>query len=253
MRETVAADLRPPTRLTQRLYILVVLPRLEYSLSVWYSPVRDRPSGKGQCGSVGVAWQCDKLNRVAARLIAGGFKTTSTDMLVYHADLLPTTIRLNKAAHSAAVRLATLPTSLPLQPLVARAACRQPRLHKSLLHELFAAFPDIRGLEVIYPVMQSPDTSSLFTTRIVPSKDATIRNVARYHRRYVNLHRRVGLRGWHRCGRGVCPRCNYLVSARPPGHPRPAHGIRGRAGWHAARARHHALPAAVRATRNGPA
>ncbi|KZV79510.1 hypothetical protein EXIGLDRAFT_585415, partial [Exidia glandulosa HHB12029] len=126
-----------PHRHVRRLYISVVLPRLEYGLSVWFSPVRARPSGKGRCGSVGVARQCDKLQRVAARLIAGGFRTTSTDMLVYHADLLPTTVGLNKAAHNAAVRLATLPKSHPLQPLVARAMRRTPRLHRSPLHDLF--------------------------------------------------------------------------------------------------------------------
>ncbi|KAL1672501.1 hypothetical protein EV122DRAFT_191642, partial [Schizophyllum commune] len=73
-----------PHKHVRQLYRAVVVPKMEYAAPVWYNPIRERPSGKGRKGSVGFARQFGRVQRLAARLICGGFKTTATDVLTYH-------------------------------------------------------------------------------------------------------------------------------------------------------------------------
>ncbi|KAI5895935.1 uncharacterized protein SCHCODRAFT_01052103, partial [Schizophyllum commune H4-8] len=77
-------------RHVRQLYRAVARPRIEYGAAVRYSPVRPKENGRpGRKGSVGVATKLGKVQRLAARLIFGGFRTTATDVLTFHADLLP--------------------------------------------------------------------------------------------------------------------------------------------------------------------
>ncbi|EJD33892.1 hypothetical protein AURDEDRAFT_177040 [Auricularia subglabra TFB-10046 SS5] len=58
---------------------------------------------------------------------------------------------------STAVRLATLPKSHPIHSFIVRAMRRPPRYHRSPLHELFSAFPDVLDMETIHPAMKSKE------------------------------------------------------------------------------------------------
>ncbi len=102
-----------PHKFVRRLFIGLVAPRMEYALPVWYNPVKE---GEGRrSGAVCIARKLSKPQRLACKVMAGGLRSTSTDALDYHANVLPTHLRLNLVAYKFAVRLCTLPPTHPLQ------------------------------------------------------------------------------------------------------------------------------------------
>ncbi len=118
-----------PHKYMHQLYQSVVIPKVEYGLLAWYVPIQKAPTAKRSSGSVGVARRIGKVQRLAAKIIMGGFRTTSTDALDFHAVLPPTSIHLNHAAFNATARLSSLPPSHPLFSSVRRCANRYPRFH----------------------------------------------------------------------------------------------------------------------------
>ncbi|SJL09301.1 uncharacterized protein ARMOST_12678 [Armillaria ostoyae] len=131
-----------PHKFIRRLFIGLVVPRMEYTLPMWYNPVREG-EGRRQ-GAVGIARRMSKPQRLACKVMAGGLRSTSTEALDYHANILPTHLRMNLAAYKFAVRLCTLPPSHPLQKVVERCK-RIPRLHRSPIHHLMSAFKDLHN------------------------------------------------------------------------------------------------------------
>ncbi|KAK6984583.1 hypothetical protein R3P38DRAFT_3231536 [Favolaschia claudopus] len=107
----------------RRLYISVVLPKMEYGLVAWYQPIRGEGRKKGS--------------------------TAATDAMEYHAFVAPVKLRLNRTAMKNALRLASLPKSHPLNPLVSRCARLYVQRHRSPLHELYNAFPNASDVETI--------------------------------------------------------------------------------------------------------
>ncbi|EJD33663.1 hypothetical protein AURDEDRAFT_48899, partial [Auricularia subglabra TFB-10046 SS5] len=72
-----------PYRFIRNLYISVVRPKMEYGVALWYTPIQEVPDSPRRRGRL------ERVQRVAARLITGAFKTSPTDTLEYLADLLP--------------------------------------------------------------------------------------------------------------------------------------------------------------------
>ncbi len=86
-----------PHRFARQLFVAVVSPKLEYGLPMWYTPVV-RCGTSRATGSVGIARRIGKVQRTAALMITGVFRSTPTVFLDYHAGLLPVELRLNQAA-----------------------------------------------------------------------------------------------------------------------------------------------------------
>lgn len=160
-----------PQSYIRRLFIGLVAPRMEYALGVWYNPVREAEGRKSRVGSVGFATKLGKPQRLACRIAVGGLRTTATQALDLHANILPIIPRLNLAAFKFALRLRTLPSSHPLQKTVKR-CLRVPLHHKSPIHNLMEAFPELRqDIEIIdsRPVPAPPPDALSFS--IANSKD----------------------------------------------------------------------------------
>lgn len=146
-----------PPKYMQRLYTAIVVPKVEYALPVWYFPPHRVPNRKQQVGSVHHLRLLSKIQRLASILISGGFRTTSTDVLELHANIAPINLRLEDTCYREALRLCSLPKSHPLHKPVERSAKRQPRHHRTVLHNLLSLFklrPDT--IETIDPVGQNP-------------------------------------------------------------------------------------------------
>ncbi|KAJ7732727.1 hypothetical protein DFH07DRAFT_755164, partial [Mycena maculata] len=77
-----------PHQFVRQLFRSVVIPKMEYGLCVWYSPVYPIGNGRRK-GSVGALTRLGKVQNIACRLITGGFKTTPIDALNYHAGIPP--------------------------------------------------------------------------------------------------------------------------------------------------------------------
>jgi hypothetical protein len=69
-------------------------------------------------------------------MITGAMKTTATDVLDIMANLIPFYLLVDKHQHRAALRLATLPTSHPLNRPVMNASQRLIKRHPTPLHDL---------------------------------------------------------------------------------------------------------------------
>lgn len=162
-----------PHRLVRQLIVGVVFPRVEYGLSVFYQPVRESISSRRK-GSVDLANRLGRVQRLGARLITGGFKTTANDILDFHAGFLPIHLRLNRIVHNEAVRLASLPRSHPLNASVTRCQNLYPRFHRSPLHEMFDSFPDICSMETIDPGLAIPLQLAAISFHIAPTREEAI-------------------------------------------------------------------------------
>jgi hypothetical protein len=125
-----------------QLSLTVVVPRMEYALPVRYRPVSPNEDVR-RAGTVWIAKALGKVQRHATQLITGALRTTATDALDLHTNLLPIHIRLNRSALNGGVCLASLPPANPVRQIVHR--CHYvPRFHRSPIHHLIAAFPVLR-------------------------------------------------------------------------------------------------------------
>jgi Reverse transcriptase (RNA-dependent DNA polymerase) len=125
-----------PERHVRRLYISMILPKLEYTLPVWYTPIHEDPDTGRRTGSRGHTKILDKVQRLGCKLITGAYRSTATDVLELHAMVPPTQLCLDDTCHREALRLAMLPKSHPLHKAVNRSARRRPRSHPSPIHNL---------------------------------------------------------------------------------------------------------------------
>ena len=76
------------------------------------------------------------IQRQGALAITGGLRTSPRDALDAHASLLPMHLRLSRARHNAATRIAALPKTHPLHPALRRAASWRTKRHRLPLHHL---------------------------------------------------------------------------------------------------------------------
>ena len=105
-------------KLMHQLYIAVAIPKMTYTIDVWYTLPTKQVGQRRSTGLVGVLHQMTKLQRLTSLGIEGSMKSTLTDLLDTHASLLLVKLMLLHICHRAAVRLYTLPDTHPLYLLV---------------------------------------------------------------------------------------------------------------------------------------
>lgn len=164
------ARLKIPHGFMRQLILALVFPRVEYALPVWYAPLGEGPTRR--TGHIGTTRSIAKLQRRAAKLITGAFATTASDMADFHAHLLPAHLRLELACFKATARLCTLPEQHPLHAMVKR--CRRPvKRHKSALHKMMEAFPELQGsIETVQQARHQDLAITYLTGHIADTRDA---------------------------------------------------------------------------------
>jgi len=103
-----------PMQLMRQLYQAVALPKMLYAADLWFSPSYRDGSDTLQRGSIGVAKKLTSVQRIAALAITGALRSTATDLIETHANLLPITLLLQNTCHRAIIRLTALPNPHPL-------------------------------------------------------------------------------------------------------------------------------------------
>lgn len=159
----------------RQLYQAVAVPKMLYAVDLWFSPVYQEGTDTLQRGSVGVAKRISSVQRIAALAITGAMRSTATDVLETHANLLPATLLLQNACYRATIRLTTHPRTHPLYAPLRRAASKYVSSHRSSLHKLtrrYAIVPD--DIETLIPSRRSPSSSTQWTTHIATSKEEAI-------------------------------------------------------------------------------
>lgn len=164
-----------PLRLMRQLYMAVAIPKLLYAADLWFSPVYREGSNVLQRGSVGVVKRLSTVQRLAAVAITGALRTTATDIMEAHANLLPIPLLLQDTCYRAALRIAALPNTHPLHIPIRRAAKRYVSAHRTSLHQLTYRFnisPDM--IETLIPARRPPSTKNRWKTHIAADKEGAI-------------------------------------------------------------------------------
>jgi ribonuclease HI len=160
-----------PARYAKRLYLAVGIPKMLYAADVWSAPIAPTANAerKIQRGQVG---RLAKVHRQAL-LLLGALRTTATDILEAHADIIPFHLLLEVARHRALLRMATLPDTNPIHHHLRKAARIRVKRHPSPLHKLLNAYRHIKPnkMEKIQVVRRGPKWCPRMAIHIPSDKD----------------------------------------------------------------------------------
>ena len=124
----------------RQLYQAVAMPSFTYAADVWFKPICRDTGEERFRGSIGTACKLSTVQHMATTTVTGALRTSASDVMEVHANLLPMELMLNKVCHRATLRLAALPETHPLFKPVWQSAQRLIKRHWSPLHHLFHAF-----------------------------------------------------------------------------------------------------------------
>lgn len=150
-----------PLWLMHQLYMAVAIPKMLYTADLWFTPTYRNSMDQLQHRSIKIARKLSRVQCIAAITITGAMRTTVTDVLEVHANLLPISLLLQNICHRAIVHIATHPNFHPLYLLIHWAAKHYMQSHRSSLHCLTRQFCiDPQEIETLIPD-RKPPTSSL--------------------------------------------------------------------------------------------
>ena len=138
----------------RHLYISVVLPRMLYTIDVWYAPSSLEHSETRAIGTAKVTKQVGTIQRAGMLAIIGRLRTSPMDVLNAGVYLLPAPLMINKWCHRAYTHMAMLPKEHPLyKPVNWKRMCMTMR-HCGLLHKLTNTYNiDMSNVEKIPAVV----------------------------------------------------------------------------------------------------
>lgn len=171
-------------RLMKRLYEGVIIPNMLYAADVWCAGLVAKGRGKkgGGRGARGFASQMARVQRMAMLSITGGLRSTASDMLDAHANILPFQQNLRKICYRVILRMASLPAHHPLAKGIKTAynyceyrEFKGKKRHPSLLHKLMNEFQvNPSKTEKIDPVRHYPKWEPDVTTQIAESAETAM-------------------------------------------------------------------------------
>ena len=140
IRRAVRPDWGLTPKLARCMYTSVALPRILYAADIWAPPEYKQESKAKPTANRRFTKKLASIQRAGTLAIVGGLRTSPTDTLCTHVDILPAHLELDKACHKAAVRMATLPHSHPVTKIFRKVAKLKVKRHRSPLHCLASAF-----------------------------------------------------------------------------------------------------------------
>lgn len=126
-------------RLMRQLYLSIAIPRMLYAADIFLTPQVERKNARVNSGAIRT--RLASIHGKAAVRILGGFRSSPHEVAIVHAGLLPFHLLVKKVRTTAAIRLATLPSSHPLHNPVRQAADHVPVRHITPLHDLMKLLP----------------------------------------------------------------------------------------------------------------
>ncbi len=174
IRRVARADWGLTPKQAKKLYTSVAIPRMLYAIDVWCAPPRESIGLNTCSGYKQVVNNLSKTQRAGTLAITGGLRTTPTDLLNAHTNILPTRLTIDKHCSKMATRLASLPTKHPLTKLIKKSAKAKIRRHKSPLHNLTAAYKvQLKLTETLLTDARNPAKIKRipFTTEIATDKE----------------------------------------------------------------------------------
>ena len=106
----------------RQLYQAVAIPSFTYVADVWFMPICRDTGDKRFRGSIGTVHKLTMVQRMATTAVMGALRTSTSNIMEVHANLMLIELLLNKVCHRAVLRLAALPESHPLHKPVQQSA-----------------------------------------------------------------------------------------------------------------------------------
>ncbi|KAG1729344.1 uncharacterized protein EDB91DRAFT_1060003 [Suillus paluster] len=154
------------SRLMKSLYKGVIISKMLYAADIWCSGLISKGRGKllNGKGARGFTSQMARVQRMATLLMTRGMRSTASDLLDTHTNILPFQQTLQKICFKATLRMATLPNTHPLAKGISTTynfcVKRQfggHKRHLSPLHKLMNEFKiDPHRMETILPTRHYP-------------------------------------------------------------------------------------------------
>ncbi|OJA12400.1 hypothetical protein AZE42_10041 [Rhizopogon vesiculosus] len=88
-----------PLCLMRQLYQAMAVPKMLYAADLWFTPAFRDGSDIPQHGSLGVVRRLTSVQRIAAISMTGVMRSSATDTLEAHANLLPISLHLQNICH----------------------------------------------------------------------------------------------------------------------------------------------------------
>jgi len=158
------------------IYQAVALPSMLYVADVWCTPPVKINSGKHTRGMGGANAKLETVQRKAALQVTGALRTTPSDLLFAHADLVPLKEHIKIVCQWAALQLATLPEEHLLSQIVKKATKCRPKKHPALIHDiLHMANLGKKRVEMIATLLRPPRWKCKMKTIIPKLREDTSR------------------------------------------------------------------------------
>jgi ribonuclease HI len=142
----------------RQLYVSVIMPKILYAADVWVTPLEKAPNAKRTTGSVATIKRLGSVQRIATLAITGALRSTATNVLEAHANILPMHLSIQRACFLATLRYATLDEPHPLARTTQKITTVNQKGNRSPLHQLLKMFPELdpRTLEKIPAISDAP-------------------------------------------------------------------------------------------------
>jgi len=108
-----------------RLYYSVAVLSMLYAADVWCAQPATSPSSKKKGKMKAAIQKMETVQRKAVLLATGALRTTPSDLLFVHTNMLPLRSHIKLICHGSALRIATLPKDHPLHDSARRAMGRR--------------------------------------------------------------------------------------------------------------------------------
>jgi len=114
----------------------------------------------------------ETIQRKATLIATGALKTTPSDLLFAHADMLPLRSHIKNICHRLAVRIAMLPKEHPLYAAARRAMGRRLKRHTSPLYDIMdSARLRTNDIETVNTITKPPTWRNQIKTTIVKTRE----------------------------------------------------------------------------------
>ena len=147
-----------PLTLMRQLYTSVAIPKLLYTVDIWFTPLYTTDNDKICWGSITATKKLNKVQCITLLSMTRALWTTATDILEAHANLLYLDLQIQNRCHQATIHLSSHPTSHPISLLIQHTSKCYVKRHKSSLHHLTRMYLlNPNTIEKIHPAWCQPN------------------------------------------------------------------------------------------------
>ena len=156
----------------RRLYYSVTIPSMLYAVDVWCPQPANSLNSRRKGGMRAAIQKMETVQRKATLLVTGALRTTPSDLLFAHANMLPLRYHIKLICHGSALHIATLPKEHPLHVMARQAMGRRLCRHTSPLYNILnSAEIHTNDIEIVNTIAKHPTWRNHIKTIIAKTRE----------------------------------------------------------------------------------